>query len=295
MDSEEDSSPVESSGPKLLRKIKTFTSRLPVWKHNRQSVRFSMVAAAALILLITALGLTRQLRHLIYWPMKMDWVKIPAGTFLMGSSKTDLLATEDESPRHPVFLDTYKIGKYEVTNQQYLRCIKAGVCGKPDNKKFDQRDYRRNPVTDIRWDDARLFCEWNGKHLPSEAEWEKAAGGLNGMTLPWMDGIYCWQMNYGAKCFEGITDVGSQPQDTSQYGVRDMAGNAWEWVADWYDPEYYSVSPSENPQGPSSGDVRVLRGAASWRSVGAVARMADRDYLPPDQRGYNIGFRCVSL
>jgi formylglycine-generating enzyme required for sulfatase activity len=272
--------------------------RFATWKaaqtHHSQKLTIVIAVVATLITIIAVLGLTGRLRRLLYWPMRMEWVKIPAGTFSMGSSKTDVMANEDELPQHDVFLKLYKISKYEVTNQQYLRCVNADVCETPNNKKFDNKDFRLFPVNDIRWDDAQTFCEWTGGRLPTEAEWEKSARGLDGKTMPWIEGIYCWQMNYGSKCFEGVADVGSKPEDTSYYGAKDMAGNAWEWVSDWYAPEYYSVSPYENPQGPSSGNGRVLRGT-SWRSVGGVARVADRDYLPPDQRGYNIGFRCASL
>lgn len=262
--------------------------------HLNRKFAFYITAALTLISVIAILGVNGKLRRLVFWPKRMEWVTIPAGAFTMGGgAQTNIIASDDESPQHSVYLDRYKINKYEITNQQYLQCIRAGICEKPKNNKYHKKEYQMFPVTDIQWYDAHAYCEWTGTRLPTEAEWEKAAQGLDGKTLPWIEGIYCWQMNYGAKCFEGITDVGIQPNDTSFYGAKDLAGNAWEWVADWYDPNYYSISPYKNPQGIPIGVVRVLRGGGAWRSIGGIARIADRDYLAPDQLGYNIGFRCV--
>ena len=210
----------------------------------------------------------------------------------MGSSETQPDADSDEFPQHTVYLDAYKIGRYEVTNQQHNRCIRAGVCSKPSSI-VDEPEKEDHPVVYVTWGDAQVFCAWNGGRLPTEAEWEKAArGGLEGALYTWGDDSPdCSLANYnGNTCIGDTSPVGSY--NNNGYGLYDMAGNVWEWTADWYDSEYYTNSPTNNPQGPENGDFRVLRGG-SWGSSSYFLRAAYRYDDLPDYAGSYIGFRCA--
>ncbi len=224
----------------------------------------------------------------------LTWVTVPAGNFLMGSTTGD----DDEKPPHSVYLNAYQIGKYEVTNEQYAQCVKTGVCqpaldrqGQP--YRYIDPQYARHPVVYVSWYSAVAFCTWAGGRLPTEAEWEKAARGTDGRTYPWGNQApNATLVNYDENV-EDTTQVGTYPAGASPYGALDMAGNAWEWTADWYDDEYYPDSPSANPVGPETGYHRVLRGGSSWDS----ARQIRTSYragpsvheMPPN----SIGLRCA--
>lgn len=219
---------------------------------------------------------------------------VPAGAFSMGSDS----GSADEKPIHSVTLDAYYIDKYEVTNAAYKRCVDAGVCNPPKQSSSYTRDayystpeFDEYPVIYVDWNMANAYCEWRGDRLPTEAEWEKAARGLDGRTYPWGENIDCDKANYGS-CVGDTTEVGSYLDGVSPYGLHDMAGNVWEWVADWYDSDYYSNSPSSNPLGPSSGQYRVLRGG-SWVSVDNLVCSADRSGGAPDDVYNVVGFRCA--
>ncbi len=153
----------------------------------------------------------------------------------------------------------------------------------------------------VDWSQAKAYCEWRGSKLPSEAQWEKAArGGLEGQDYPWGNAASdCTRANFQGKnnyndyCVGDTTKVGSYP--ANGYGLFDMAGNVWEWVADWYSESYYAASPSQNPLGPDSGQYRVLRGG-SWGSeiIGASA-LPSRGRGSIDDWKNGIGFRCARL
>jgi formylglycine-generating enzyme required for sulfatase activity len=247
---------------------------------------------------VTTLALTGRLDRFIYNPLPIDWVTIPAGDFTMGSTQADPNSDFAEQPRHTVYLDAYRMGKYEVTNQQYAQCEQAGICGLPyDVGRLRDPAYARHPVVYVPWEDASTFCQWTGGRLPTDAEWEKAArGGLEGRLYPWGDEepVPARQARNGANYdrYSGdIQPVGSYAPNG--YGLYDMAGNVWEWVADWYWFGGYGVSPEKNPQGPESGVDRVLRGG-SWLDVAANIRVADREMAAPDYATSVIGFRCAS-
>ena len=220
-----------------------------------------------------------------------EMVYVPAGEFIMGSDEGD----SDERPVHTVYLDAFYIDKYEVTNSQYRKCVEAGACDVPlvpsDTTYYDNADYAGHPVAYVSWNDALAYCQWAGKRLPTEAEWEKAARGTDGRTYPWGEGIDCDLAQYN-ECGGRTVPVGSKPKGASPYGALDMAGNVWEWVADWYDSGYYSQSPGRNPPGPDSSESRVLRGG-SWYYGADVARCADRFWRVPVYRGSIMGFRCA--
>ncbi len=197
-----------------------------------------------------------------------EMVLISAGPFEMGSADGD----DDESPMHTVTLDDYYIDDTEVTNAQYNQCVDAGACDSPADTSSYTRDsyyyaseFNSYPVIWVSWKDANTFCEWRGDRLPTEAEWEKAARGDDGRVYPWGDTFDGGLLNYcDVNCgFDGADQdsndghsdtapVGNYPRGSGPNGVLDMAGNVWEWVADWYDEGYYASSPSENPSGPTS-------------------------------------------
>ena len=220
-------------------------------------------------------------------------VCVPKGEFLMGSTEDDPDSSVDERPQRTVYLDTFWIDQTEVTNASYRQCVEAGDCSAPDNRHYDDPAYSEHPVAGVQWDQAEAYCRWAGKSLCTEAQWEKAARGTDGRTYPWGEGIDCYRANYFG-CMDGTTAVGSYSSGASPYGVYDMAGNVWEWVADWYFEYYYANSPQRNPQGPSSGEYRVVRGG-SWFDYVKKLRAASRYTFDRDRRYHLIGFRCCSM
>ncbi|MFC2015812.1 SUMF1/EgtB/PvdO family nonheme iron enzyme [Chloroflexota bacterium] len=231
----------------------------------------------------------------------MVMVYVPAGEFTMGSNETD-----DEKPVHTVTLDAFWIDRTEVTNVQYGKCVEAGACtAAADSSSYSRSSYYGNssfdnyPVIYVNWSQASDYCRWAGARLPAEAEWEKAARGSDGRVYPWGNGdpscdrANSYDDDKGDHCVGDTTEVGSYPSGASPYGALDMAGNVWEWVADWYDSDYYSQSPASNPQGPNSGKYRVLRGG-SWNDNWYGVRAANRNVGNPTRRGNYLGFRCVA-
>jgi serine/threonine-protein kinase len=223
-------------------------------------------------------------------------VYVPAGEFKMGTNDLD----PQERPIHNVYLDAYWIDQTEVTNGKYAKCVGAGVCGRPANENsytrfpyFSDPMYADYPVIRVDWKQARDYCDWADGRLPTEAEWEKAARGTSERIFPWGPANPSDKLVNYNKSFGDTTVVSKFPDGASPYGALDMAGNVWEWVNDWYDPEYYSNSPTGNPQGPPSAAKRVLRGGA-WNAEGALYiktayRHATEDY----SNTISIGFRCV--
>jgi formylglycine-generating enzyme required for sulfatase activity len=242
-------------------------------------------------------------------------VLIPEGEFKMGSKVEDDFARckqystdcsrdwyKDEEPRHIVYLDAFYIDAYEVTNARYAECIEEGGCSYPSISKlstgeiyFGNPDFANYPVIYVSWFDAKDYCEWREARLPTEAEWEKAARGTDVRIYPWGDEISCSKANYrgiGNGCVGMTTEVGHYPSGKSPYGLYDMAGNAWEWVADWYGETYYSKSQHSNPLGPISGSLRVLRGGP-WDGHYNRVRSANRGKNDPTFISDFIGFRCA--
>lgn len=237
----------------------------------------------------------------------MVMVFVPGGTFMMGSDLTqDADAQDDELPQHEVTLDSFWLDRTEVTNAQYWQCVARGECSRSslaDDSRYNGLDY---PVVGVSWQDASNYCAWAGGRLPTEAEWEYAARGEAGYIYPWGNEFDGTRLNYcDTNCTYGWKDasqndgyeltapVGSySPAGDSWVGAADMAGNVWEWVADWYSNRYYASSPSENPTGPESGDYRALRGG-SWFYFRRITRAANRLNAPPDDRYDAVGFRCV--
>ena len=220
-----------------------------------------------------------------------------ARSFMMGSEDGD----DDERPVHEVTLDVFWIDRTEVTNSQYEGCVADGTCQAPRKPSSVRRSsyygnaqYADYPVIYVSWYDARDFCEWASGRLPTESEWEYAARGPESYAYPWGNqSPSCNLLNYN-NCVGDTSEVIAYPAGASWVGALDMAGNVWEWVNDWYDSEYYSNSPGENPPGPASGEYRVLRGGA-WDFNGDDndARSAIRLVSQPGNRFDHIGFRCA--
>ena len=215
-----------------------------------------------------------------------EMVQIPTGEFVMGTDEFG----RDEGPAHGVFLAAFWIDRFEVTNAEYRLFV--ATTGRGPSACIDSVGFNvaRQPVVCVNWFDARDFCAWAGKRLCSEAEWEKAAGG-DGRIYPWGNGEPDpTKLNFNGHLGKPAT-VGSFPKGLSPFEVADLAGNVWEWVADWYRVDYYRNSPQQNPKGPESGGLRVMRGG-SWVNGAPAVRVQERGRLDPRWQGKEIGFRC---
>lgn len=221
-------------------------------------------------------------------------VYVPAGEFIMGSENGGV----DEKPVHTVYLDAYWIDQTEVTNAMFANCVQDGDCKEPSQTTYyADLDYASHPVVYVSWEDANTYCSWADRRLPTEAEWEKAASwdeeNQTNNIYPWGDSLDCSFGNYfdGSEfCVGTTTVVGSYPSGVSPYGTLDMAGNAWEWVADWYD-----VYTGGDPDASSDfgQEYRVLRGG-SWSSgYDFYVRSTSRGKSVPNSSSVYAGFRCA--
>ena len=264
----------------------------------------------------------------------MIMVYMPSGEFRMGSDAGDAGAGQAEQPRHTVFLSAFWIDRTEVTNAMFARFVDATgyhttAESQGASRVFDSASREWTKIAGVSWRsprgpgsnatgldahpvahmtraDAQAYCQWAGRRLPTEAEWEKAARGTDGRTYPWGNQPPAGNLlNFADRRlnadgadrnaddgYQFTAPVGSFPAGVSPYGALDMAGNVWELVADWYDENYYRSSPSQNPTGPGSGQSSILRGGAwgdSWQNVRAATRFP----VALDWSYDTIGFRCA--
>ena len=257
-----------------------------------------------------------------------DMVMVPGGPFLMGVDKevnekvqkmskraklkyaVSREAFHDEGPSHNVVLDAYYLDKYETSNKQYADFMKATDHPAPAYWDDRRRNKPQQPVSGINYNDANAFCSWANKRLPTEAEWEKAARGPESFKYPWGNELDVTKANFGRKD-EVTANVDAYPEGKSPYGVYNMAGNVFEWVADWYDPNFYKKTrQSINPTGPKDGawlsgtgtyvdriavgKKRVIRGG-SWYAPAESVSATHRFWNDPMNNSYGVGlgFRCA--
>lgn len=261
-------------------------------------------------------------------------VYVPAGEFVMGSEADDPNAYRNEKPPHLVYLDAFWIDQTEVTNAMFARFIEEtahqteakqagyGFVYQPSTDNWEETNgadwthpvgpensiigLEYYPVVQVSWNDANAYCEWADRRLPTEAEWEKAARGVDARQYPWGNNFNGEYLNYcDTNCiminsqdnstsdgYLDIAPVGTYPTGSSPYNALDMSGNVWEWVADWFDETYYQTSPNNNPLGPENGTYRTLRGG-SWSNGNIFVRSAVRTGSLPSETIDNLGFRCA--
>jgi formylglycine-generating enzyme required for sulfatase activity len=238
-------------------------------------------------------------------PLKTKMIEIPVTTFTMGSPPG--LGEPDEQPAHPVSLSAFEIDQTEVTLGQYWVCVEAGECGAPVEDASQTRPHYINdpafdnhPVINVPWAEANRYCIWQGKRLPTEAEWEMAAGWDNErrakLRWPWSNNPTGVEVNIGDTSSDSPGAVGSFPDDTSPWGLLDMGGNVSEWVFDWYKVDYYSVADDTDPVGPTNrrgeGTGRGVRGG-SYADPVEQARTANRGNNEAIYGYRTVGFRCA--
>ncbi|MBN1440818.1 MAG: SUMF1/EgtB/PvdO family nonheme iron enzyme [Anaerolineales bacterium] len=260
-------------------------AKVPLWVWAGVGI---LAAAAAIFLIVRqtlpTVGSTR-----ISKADGMEMVYVPGGEFTMGMKENKAA----NRPEHTVVLDSYWIDRTEVTNAMYGVCVESESCAAPkDSAAFDDPGLQDHPVVFVDRQMAEEYCAWAGRRLPTEAEWEKAARGTDGRLYPWGNaapdrGL----LNFG-RYIGGTIRVGSYPSGASPYGALDMAGNVYEWVADWFGEDYYRTGPKENPPGPDSGTLRLVRGG-SWLCSEECVNSVFRHPNDPANAGDNLGFHCA--
>ncbi len=219
-------------------------------------------------------------------PVPDGMALIPAGFFQMGSDLSN------ESPLHPVLLEDFYIDTYEVTNAQYRACVEAGACSKPASRRNVDQAFDAFPVTGVTWPQANVYCKSRGDRLPTEAEWEYAAGGPEHLRWPWGNKF---DASLSAASAADVQPVGSYPGGASPFGLLDMAGNVAEWVWDTYSPDYYANATALNPENSAPNEPHIYRGGSYANTDGAFYTTTHR-YINAKGNGFydtDIGFRCA--
>lgn len=253
----------------------------------------------------------------------MPMILIPGNTFMMGSGDNDFPAAPDERPQHEVTVDTFYIDQYEVSVEQYAALLNrlggyAGICdgydcvhprdvagystylieedlGDGTLQYYALTGFANYPINHVSWFGANFYCQAMGGRLPTEAEWEYAARGTDGRVYPWgNEPPNKDRAVYQSESFDDLLPVDALPRGASPFDVYGMAGSMWEWVSDWYNENYYAVSPTENPTGPETGLTKTMRGGA-WPNNNGKDRIraANRSQLDPAFFSSTVGFRCV--
>lgn len=226
---------------------------------------------------------------------QVEWVSVPAGTFMMGTPTTEAERGSDER-QHKVTVSAFKVSKYEVTFEQFDAFCKATGRKKPADEGWGRG---KRPVINVSWFDAKAFAEWMGCRLPTEAEWEYACRANT--TTPYYTGenLKTTQANYNGnfpyngnakgKYLRKSVPVGSY--EPNPWGIHDMHGNVYEWCSDWYGQ--YSPVEEVDPQGAKTGKYKVYRGGG-WNFLARICRSGFRDYFFPERSDLHIGFRLAS-
>lgn len=224
-------------------------------------------------------------------------IRIPEGWFLMGSDK----GQDCERPIHRVCTDSFFLAATQVTNAEYDRFLRATGSLPPPFWTDPNFSRPEQPVAGVSWHEAVRYCEWlslqTGRHyrLPTEAEWEHAArGGLEQKQYPWGDDPPQSLPNYAARWRTGPEPVARDAANT--FGLYDIGDNVHEWCSDWYDPNYYAISPALNPRGPELNTMKPARKSSrggSWRHHIKVARCSARSSIPPEFHYADYGFRVA--
>ncbi len=243
---------------------------------------------------------------------RSEMVLVPAGEFIMGSNKkADRLAYRSELPQRSVYLDAFQIGKFEVTALEYLKFVLATDRSPQLDWRYDggnfQESMAHHPIMHVTWYEADAYCKWAGQRLPTEAEWEKAARGTEGWLYPWgNEHAGPSRANFGRTGLSGpvrdrperlllyppIISVDKYENAVSPFGLYQTIGNVAEWVADWYDRNYYKTAPNQNPRGPETGTQKSFRGGG-WMDSTTTVRVAMRNGADPNTRINWLGFRCA--
>lgn len=223
--------------------------------------------------------------------LKLPMVSVPPGDFTMG----DRNGEPAEYPERAITLSGFMIDKTEVSNAAYAECVTANVCDPAPYVEDERLGHPEHPVVGVTWHDAVRFCKWMDKRLPTEAEWEYAAKGKDHRKWPWSGAFDAKRSNTVMQGdFHGKTaPVTAYPNGVSPYGALNMAGNASEWVADYFDPTWYRTSDAKrDPTGPKRGRERVVRGG-SYRDSSHAARVSARSAKGETESDSTIGFRCA--
>lgn len=261
------------------------------WRRRR--LKRMIATAAAVVAACAALyyGLKGQAKNQLVGKDGASAVMIPAGSFFMGD--------DESSPRREVFVEAFYLDKHEVTVARYGDFLKATGNVKPPEEwqTADLKIHAGLPVVGVDWQDANSYCQWTGRRLPTDAEWERAARGTDERKYPWGNEPPSAEHARFAKNHQnsvyqdGVAAVGAHPKGASPFGIDDLSGNAWEWVADWY-TESFPRTDRRNPKGPASGTDKVLRGGG-WYDAPERLTSTKRMHAPPEHRDDSVGFRCA--
>ena len=262
------------------------------WRRRRLKRIAATVAGVIAVCAVFYYAMNGQAKNQLVGKDGAPAVLIPAGTFIWGDN--------EESPRRELFVDSFYLDKHEVTVARYADFLKAtGNVSPPEEwQTVNLKTQAALPVVGVDWQDASGYCRWAGRRLPTDAEWERAARGLDERKYPWGNEPPSaeharFAKNYQNSVYQdGVAAVGTHPKGASPFGIDDLSGNVWEWVADWF-TESFSPTDRRNPKGPASGTDKVLRGGG-WYDAPERLTVTKRMHAPPGHRDDSVGFRCAT-